>query len=143
MKEEAKYYTPRIEEFCVGFEFTYTSLGKRLTHILEEEDLFNTDEGGMTPLYDMIFSDPLVKILDKKDIEKLLWKHTGGQMISGGKSYFEKGGYSMTLRPRFYKDGFASIHIYKVEIVTDPLFAGKIKNKSELKRLLVDNLELI
>jgi len=131
---ENKYYTPTIEEFHVGLEYENCNNGKwdkgyscRLEHGRDGIHI-------SVPSADPAFYDPRyvrVKLLDREDIESLGWKfsskgnifntfllsnywlgfnfNTDNLVITNGKVYEEE---------RFY-------------------FDGKIKNKSELQKLMI------
>ena len=127
MKEEAKYYTPTIEEFRVGFEYEWSDnfprkiknwrkalLNERIYSLVIEEYKKNNQ---------LI----RVKYLDKEDIESLGWEMVLdiGGLISACKTINNKKIMILTGRNTTtigYRD--------------NQLFNGKaIKNKSELKIL--------
>jgi hypothetical protein len=129
-----KYYTPEISEFHVGFEYEFKTLKQWESNITDHQtfDCYthslteNLKEGRIR-----------VKHLDREDIEGL-----GFEVASG-----------------FYEDGDVQIHYWNNQSLTllsvyhngdirisggannkEPrflFFHGKIKNKSELKRLMV------
>jgi hypothetical protein len=107
---EDKYYTPSIDEFCVGFEFEYTipyeeesyiniiyqtneSCDKSLLHnlsVIKREASIRR-----LSLLDYISftvkNNPhliRVKYLDKEDIEELGFEHTGGAMVKNSLDEF-------------------------------------------------------
>lgn len=137
-----KYYTPDISEFHVGFEFEYLL---PLFRKGETPDWVNfnwkspfglllTERcisiGGITIKTENIH----VKYLDKEDIESLGWKWSENDM------HFEIGDYVLSGQyayqnveiEQYHEDwpngGFTSWYEKK--------FYGKIKNKSELKKLM-------
>ena len=130
-----KYYTPEIEEFHIGFEVEcYDDNDKTwdIVYIDSQPALCN-----ITGLNLNI----RVKYLDREDIESLGWIYKGGKTIKKGKAYFsdEKEVIGITLRPNFFEDNHASIHIYALKPsggIQNTIFAGKIKNRTELKKLL-------
>ena len=146
-----KYYTPSMEELHVGFECEWQSkIRNEIWNIqICDIDLVNIAYGAVEYVKeDEPFEQQFrVKLLDKQDIEDENWICVAGQMLGGGlgKSYFEKDNnddVGITLRPNFYNDGFSSLHVYNIkendrdERIFDTLFLGKIKNKTEFKRLL-------
>ena len=158
-----KYYTPTIEEFHVGFEFEFRQMRYNFEGDVNEdvesnmwvsekvfkEDLTEDPERnrnfGHNDWFN-VFRFPIrVKYLDKEDIENLGFEVMGGQMISGGRIDCQKeykdprGVYDkamLTFTPSknwviiAVGDDETSFHDWNT------LFAGTIKNKSELRRLL-------
>lgn len=133
----AKYYTPSIEEFHVGFEYEeligvdneqedWSCKSFNPKNYIDRYGEYTFDE---TPLSDWI----RVKYLDKEDIEELgfeesldepdewFWKFKGN---IGIQLYFDDKYRN--------KDQGIGITIYDDKII----FSGYIKNKSELKVLL-------
>jgi len=127
---ENKYYTPEIEEFHVGFELTYIHLSKRINHIIKEDDFTYGDHQGATDFYEILKNKPLVKYLDREDIESLGW-----EIISFDKEIdliFKKEDMEL-----YYNIENRVTMIYlKANDWTGCIFTGNIKNKSELKVLL-------
>lgn len=120
---EAKYYTPTIEEFHVGFEYETNYLSKdwekRTVKIDDAAWFFDTYYKDATSL------EFRVKLLDREDIESLGWN-------PDKISEFIKGKHSLNIC-------LNTIHIYVPGDYDgeEPHFNGKIKNKSELKKLMV------
>lgn len=134
--ENNKYYTPTIEEFHVGFEYTKKELidkGHNNTKLFINEDLikshFTTD-------------DIRVKYLDKEDIESLGWEFTGKTIDiwfkKEGIFHAISGGHKFTEYKLHYglHDHCLYINAYFGGTDEGRLFEGIIKNKSELKRLM-------
>ena len=144
METEAKYYTPEIEEFRVGFEcetlvqgfeeiwskiILYAEFDKNGWDSNIEDTLIGIDDG---------FLAVRVKYLDSEDIEEL-----GGIKISD---------YEYNINGAILEINYSdNTHITISEIRQEwemtaipsktaeyyfPLFMGKIKNKSELKQVL-------
>jgi hypothetical protein len=131
-----KYYTPEISEFHVGFEYEY-AFNKNLHGIGWKKAVIEEDFATPPIVNDIMNHDIRVKHLDREDIEGL-----GFEVASG-----------------FYEDGDVQIHYWNNQSLTllsvyhngdirisgganneEPrflFFHGKIKNKSELKRLMV------
>lgn len=141
--EENKYYVPEIEEFCVGFECEMINSSHHI-YFEWEKCKFKEDfscELSEDYCFEYLFSDLKnknirVKYLDKEDIESLGF--TLHYKPHNKKFYFknqdEKIG--ITLRKDFYNDGFCNAHIYELREPISTLFSGKIKNKTELIKLL-------
>lgn len=125
---ESKYYTPTIEEFCVGFEY----------ELLDDSDnwLWSNIPQDLELLKKCIKDKRCrAKYIDKEDLINLglkekVWHNGGG--------YFEKGIYSIGIyTTRLFcmigqNDGGNNII----------RFSGNLKNKTELKKLLVQ-LEIL
>mgnify|MGYP003654653281 CR=1 FL=1 len=122
-----KYYTPEIEEFCVGFEFE-----------LREGVIWNKITSDIQIQYALhlpgrVLKDFIrVKYLDREDIESLGLEHIGAYWFESKK---------LNCRIRKWKE--LEIDIYKnwsdINLAEqDELrcFRGNIKNKSELKVIL-------
>lgn len=123
---ENKYYTPEISEFHVGFEYEERHLGKQYRDLYVQRELttlifihdswrFGTDECR-------------VKYLDSEDIQSL--------GFSEG-PYFKKGRENDLVQ--IYN--IESTDVWIIDTFTEntrcQLFKGVIKNKSELKKLLL------
>ena len=164
MSEDSKYYTPTIEEFHIGFEFESDYIlfhnGNRLkaeswAKIKLTEDM---DWIWEAYRYDAVNTEFRVKHLDREDIEsfgfgddELFSEHTGRFMFHKEDSITPRGKQNVGLYfvPQtywvmlfFYE---ASSGAYSVELkgkdstvnfYKNTAFAGQIKNKSELERVL-------
>lgn len=141
MMMENKYYTPELEEFHVGFEYEL-----RVTNEWQQcewsprNDMswFNLeliDRNGEEK-----FSTPAnlirVKYLDQEDIEELGWEED-----LDAPCRYELKGYILY---KFREDGFITIkrsftyEKYGTSFIGfDILFEGTIKNKSELKKVMI------
>lgn len=137
---ENKYYTPKIEEFHVGFIFELKlcdgSWKKREFTNCTFENMIDTNDGGERPfeagLYWIHNEAPLIRVkyLDREDIESLGWIHEEDNLFT-----FKSGDitYYLILYPKFDN---------KIEIrcthpsVTYGNFLGNCKNKSEFKRVM-------
>jgi hypothetical protein len=129
-----KYYTPELEEFHVGFEYETTDImdngewGWR-KQVFEGEEMrtWFTDE--------LNKGQHRVKYLDREDIESLGWEED--------KSNSEPDRLNLEFIKNEYTYGIVLYNImqvviykYKYKFKEEILFEGKIKNKSELKRLM-------
>lgn len=128
-----KYYTPKIEEFCVGFEYEeeepYTGEWSKLTVDIKTSLEWLNDRSG----------EFRVKYLDKEDIEDCGFSHEGGKLIKDIIEHYTKEEYTLThycksnkvdLSWKSYRrDGSG-------EFKWKTAFEGTIKNKSELKKIM-------
>ena len=130
---ENKYYEPDVEDFYVGM--IYETEQDELRGIWEENTINTLRELEELCKYNSKYigkySNIRVKYLSKEDIESLGFKQ------------HEK------LKYQYYKDHFMFVELhrdnqYSIEDLTDSqcIFYGMIKNKSELKKLLIQ-LEII
>jgi len=135
MKKEEKYYTPTIEEFHVGFEFESEV----------DSEMFQVKKGTWTKLYmttdmmkDLVLNDDVwenvrVKYLDKEDLEELGFKYNPIKRGDHGYTKYSKSDTDIEIW------GDKRLQVMKRSLIGDSylcIFAGKIKNKSELKKLL-------
>jgi hypothetical protein len=137
---ENKYYTPSIEEFHVGFEceilnayYKWNPIKFTIGHYAELA--MDNNQRGLTA----DTSEYRVKYLDREDIESL-------GFVFKGKSidiHFEMEGSFDIVRWTYYKCLLSyglhdQLAVIKIVHIGDEfnVFQGKIKNKSELKRLL-------
>jgi hypothetical protein len=131
-----KYYTPEISEFHVGFEYENFVKHKGWTkRVLENLASVDSNEDGLILDYD----DYRVKRLDKEDIISL------GIPESSGDYDFSLHSERYTVQIEVLDDYLDSPDInitYTIFEEGSPFgidkgcFFGKIKNKSELKRIL-------
>jgi len=141
---EDKYYLPKIEEFCVGFEYEqHEIINERDPHwkMMVKKIGFSKKE-----INQIFYSVDLVENLDQKRIRV---KYLDSSDIESFGFKFIKIGWtesSMIFRNNracgyeiYFRDDY-TLHISKSSGIT--LFEGKIKNKSELKKLLIQ-LEII
>lgn len=133
-----KYYTPQIEEFHVGFEYEgfITDFG---VSQWSENEFTLSDAKEIDSFYSTIskqvsaYDNLRVKILDREDIESL-----GFIFVGEDEDELEfRGSKNEEL---YFNPDTLKIIIYETPNM-DCVFRGKIKNKSELKRLLTQ-LEL-
>jgi hypothetical protein len=137
---ENKYYTPDLEEFCENFEY----------EIFEDFDCFPEKEWHKfsftyNDVEKMNFPLPVtnrtrVKYLDKEDIEEVLGvKQLKGDDVElnfqlkeeNSKNFYEIN-YNIEDKTLTVDRFNGSENVYN----SYPIFQGKIKNKSELKKLL-------
>jgi len=133
MTQEAKYYTPSIEEFHVGFEYEYSEYGRKIwiNETADADDVllaFSTYEE-----HNEEFANTYrVKLLDKEDIESL-----GFDGYEPPREYNHSWKYKGSKEPKLYVWFNNPIPVVRVYgNFPQTLFQGEIKNKSELKRLI-------
>jgi hypothetical protein len=110
---EAKYYTPEIEEFYIGFEFEFKTIKQ---NDWVKRKITKSD----SVLSILLTSDVRVKHLDRQDIEECGWKIKK----DFGFEFYEKNGFSL----HFYPNEEKNICILMTKFI--------IKNKSELQKLM-------
>lgn len=132
---ENKYYTPSIEEFCVGFEYERMNGDKWCKDIISPDDLCSARDG-LENEFEEIYRklrDIRVKFLDKEDIESL------GLIYMKTQSGLKEDYFEFIAKTLCMDYDYSSCHcrIYEGGIWGDAtFFAGTIKNKHELKRVL-------
>lgn len=141
----SKYYTPEIEEFSINFEFETRTICKKTKEERWKHNRIELNEyvHKVTDLDEnmtVVFINPMefiylnlrdgnirVKYLDRQDIEELGWTN-----YEPPHEYNHKwilGNYELNV--------WFNNEIPVVRITNYPLFfQGKIKNKSELKKLM-------
>lgn len=121
---EDKYYTPSIEEFHVGFEYEWLNISN--------DEWLKKKYGS----FECSYNSPertRVKYLDQEDIESLGGSLIRTQSWDGG--VFEQT-YKLEKLDILYNPTPLNkcwVHIQKGNCT---LFAGRIRNKSELKKML-------
>jgi hypothetical protein len=138
---DTKYYTPIIEEFCVGLEYEKYNT-KTATY--RENDFkpsnwhkftYSSPDISFYKLECYIQAKEIrVKYLDREDIESFGWKYISETEYDTMFMAYERNGYILTHSHR-------GIHIYKVKKLDSytydyNFFIGKIKNKLEFKKLM-------
>jgi hypothetical protein len=148
-----KYYTPTIEEFHVGFEYEILEMGSRTKYnpaTLNECDDLTGDHDGSTLLYEIARERQSVRVkyLDQEDIESLGFSKTKMKDESklsccNDHDIFKKDlrGFDEYLEVVYFENyaGVSLHHLFPGETKLNndnKVFFMKIKNKSELKRLL-------
>ena len=145
---DTKYYIPDISEFHVGFEYEHCHSSIRFVMLdlrtgdrtnetepkeIWEKSVFTGNEFDVWKS-SFKFDDSLrdgqirVKYLDKEDIESL-----GFKLFENMPSRFHYNKYELDVD---------YLNVIRIEYDCNYIFKGKIKNKSELKKLLIQ-LEII
>ena len=138
-----KYYTPGIEEFYIGFEFEETPFigGYKLTsNTIWHKVIYQiTEKAPLSTIESMIhFKHARVKYLDKEDIESLGFKHLYDDFTFG--KYFKSKCNIMNYNLNYdYSSNWLTIStVSKDDLIEySTIFCGKILNKSEFKKLLI------
>ena len=126
-----KYYTPDIEEFHVGFEFEsrYTLFSRDKEWVkckLDENNTWFTEEWYV----DAVPTEFRVKYLDQEDIESLGFTQTKKDI--NGIEFKREDGLFLWWNSR----GIIDIDTGGNQTDNISYFKGKLKNKSELKKVL-------
>ena len=140
-----KYYTPEIEEFHVGFEYEWNNSNEDdvwKTSVADNEDCYHA----VQDIINNLDRKYRVKYLDKEDIESLGFEYQDGKMI---KDYSDDFIYKPNNNLQYnltyvYEQNILRIHVEDLVYFEESynyLFQGTIKNKSELKKLLNQNLK--
>ncbi len=134
---ENKYYAPSIQEFHVGFEYEVCS--NKDSSWIVVDDFSNAYDYEDSPLYgvikDLENNRIRVKCLNREDIESLGWFYK--QTTDAGLDYFWDNKTQKHSIICNYTTGWTVITVRSDARKEDyTAFAGYIKNKSELKRLL-------
>lgn len=127
---ENKYYTPTIDEIYVGFELEENLLDEGWNKVI-----FSLNSVDYSLLLNGNLDYYRVKYLDKEDIESLGWVYRHSEENSPCICY-NKDNIDIIFNPRNNW-----VLITKGDSQTDwlnwkTIYAGNIKNKSELKKLL-------
>jgi hypothetical protein len=151
---KSKYYTPEIEEFCIGFEYEVVYEDNSVYKYIFGEDLENSD--GFIPwispntlLTYLAKKYIRVRYLDREDIKSLgftdkdlniptkfsFYKKTDNNIIYEIKTYWDM---DRTKRENLIRVFKGTLHNYPYT----EIFRGNIKNKSELIKLL-KQLEIV
>lgn len=125
-----KYYTPTIEEFHVGFEFEMYAGTGWSNQVFPNPWWIDGAMGGYKTLENCIEGNNVrAKYLDNTDILDLKWEIDNEIEFIG--YYLQKSEGIYVLRP------FQGSQLVQMLENDRQIFFGIIKNKSELKRLMV------
>ena len=127
---ENKYYLPKIEELHIGFEceINQSEINKNFKWC---EYVIGTDYETITiarAVSEVNKNGIRVKYLDRQDIESF-----GFKLFENMPSRFHYNKYELDVD---------YLNVIRIEYDCNYIFKGKIKNKSELKKLLIQ-LEII
>nr|WP_298660347.1 hypothetical protein [uncultured Flavobacterium sp.] len=151
--EESNYYTPELEEFCVGFE--YEVLKNKTWEELSLSDWANCE--GTDANYECLndISHGIdggkirVKYLDREDIESLGWESHPVLNIWAEEDNCFVDGYSFAANNTdtyvlLYDQENSTLGIYLQRVYNEMsgnwtshiMFSGIVKNKTELRKLM-------
>ena len=137
---ENKYYLPKIEEFHIGFEYEVRQQEMQYGECVYGNEWETIEcEGNMFLQYIDISSGNIrVKYLDSIDIESLGFKHLYDDFTFG--EYFKSKCNIMNYNLNYdYLSNWLTIStVSKDDLIEySTIFCGKILNKSEFKKLLI------
>ncbi|MFH6944583.1 hypothetical protein [Flavobacterium sp. FlaQc-50] len=123
---EAKYYTPEFQEFHEGFEYV-----DNLFHVDTVKMFTYKEVDGWRKSFFLKGIDNKqirVKCLDREDIESLGWSQIGHDTyaLSGNLENYE-----LEFDPDY------KTYIYETSFRKENFFKGEIKNKSELRKIML------
>lgn len=132
------YYTPSIEEFCVGFEFEHRSDNNEWSPftIKTLNNMATLSKGlngklNAPPWYENLYLNDYevrVKYLDREDLESLGFKDQVEFYVNEAFTIYVKANTNKGLW----------LEIYRKDTVDEGLaFEGRVKNKSQLRKLLI------
>jgi len=123
----SKYYVPKIEEFYIGFEYEYQVRDKTwIKNKLAYEDCMSDYSGEYDKSSPYPYWNKLrVKYLDKEDIVACGWKYKNND-------YYIMNKHDLIFLP---KENY-SVNIFDNFDYLDSIFTGRIKNKSELIKVM-------
>lgn len=127
--EDNKYYVPELEEFCVGFEYEY----------LTKEDVWHKDVfGSEKPLDSEQMPFNLVKAILKRFPAEIRVKRLCGKDIEslGFVADRDLCYFRIPNDTRKIDLFYTGSKIITIRIDTTQVFDGKVKNKTELKKLM-------
>lgn len=141
-EEESKYYTPTIEEFCVGFEYEHMNFKTSPKWKWCKETFYLNQSHIDLVKYCEIDKTVRVKFLDKLDVENLGFQYQGlnSEGLPGFRLYFDDKMWSCTVCTAIFNKSDNTVNItIQSSMFYDNDKEGvtfKVKNKSELKRIL-------
>jgi hypothetical protein len=141
------YYTPKVEEFHIGFEFeVHINTGFRPTDHFKEGEEWTKTTWDYFDCMDTATVDPndyRVKHLDRYDAESLGWEHDYNlEPIQNRETDPTFEGYSIEDGNKIFmlylfNDGEVWIELVIGNAGHGFIFKGKLQNKSELRRLMI------
>lgn len=136
--EIEKYYVPAIEEFHVGFEFEYQEI--EYAQWIKDSFILNWSREDSSIDHYLDFGNIRVKYLDREDIESFGFKFNNESDVFN-QSYYSlitdfKGQRRMIKFTHGINDTDNYISTHVVGCADSTIFLGKIKNKSEFRRIL-------
>ena len=148
-----KYYTPTIEEFHVGFEFEYLNLKNQWIKSNDFSETFSNDDTDTISEVGRYLdnSEIRAKRLDREDIESLGFLFTEEDILLKYLSKKQESVFTAfftdELITKIQSDfvisiskvlpNYINIHVDEDNKGSHLIFRGKIKNKSELQKLMI------
>lgn len=142
---KAKYYIPSIEEFHVGFEYELYDPDTEIDIIPYKKKLCSKEDLVLTLNNWKYYKEYRVKYLDKSDIEALGFEECfSPNKVMYGDTFncldvFKE--YCHYILEHYIEDNHVLILVNNMETMKPferiQLFNGNVKNKSELKRVLI------
>jgi hypothetical protein len=145
---ESKYYTPKIEEFYVGFEYyvedepytlTDVTLKLMLNSITDDSFVGKCGQG----VFRLSTENVRVKYLDREDIESSGFDRTLKTNFGLEYLFYEDKNYKYCLYQKeleviIFKACKNTSWLFPPQFSEEykPIFSGTIKNKSEFKKIL-------
>jgi len=130
------YYTPEAEEFYIGFEYEIEQHGDNTFRVDNEWATFELEYEELTfPKLWLKPNSVRVKYLDSEDIKSLGFRQITDDCYDLPLKEF-RGRTNQELRILLRETVLIYLAISPGDSETMVLFTGKIKNKSELKKLL-------
>lgn len=135
------YYTPVVEELHIGFEceLLYQSDNNLARTENYKWHSVKLDKNNFQRAYSLIKDNKIrVRLLCKTDIEDLGFQSTVGLNEDGG-CFHNAQKFTVFLSPAYTTNEVDCRHVfitYKINDMLGKKFVGKLKNKSELKKVL-------
>lgn len=139
------YYTPTVEDFCVGFRYEYRDNYHSMNPKEPDEVIWRRYVLGYDGYFEsppcpfgyykegQLMNDFRVKYLDQMDIEELGWEFIYAQpMISGYFQLTKNSEYRLSL----FESNILISRKNPVNDLITTVFLGEIKNFNELQRLM-------
>jgi len=130
------YYTPEISEFCIGFEYETCMRKKKGDEFVSYWEKNTVEWKGWKEKWNIppgILVGHRVKFLDQDDIESLGFEKCTNKKEGKIGAYINKSTYT-GIQP--WKEKYYIYNNYTMFDREELVFAGTIKNKSELKKIL-------
>lgn len=148
---ETKYYSPSMDEFCIGFEYEYSLMGQRFVKMdFENNTIVNLTEPVKHWTKGIVEDIDTLKMLDVNfiDTDRIRVKYLDREDLeSFGFIYYSERQHGLKLHENcsiLFK--MSNIHCHfstdlgrpniTILVYGQPYFVGRIKNKTELAKLL-------
>lgn len=128
-----KYYTPTIDEFCIGFEYEFKTSKDWEKKIVSWYDFSSYSEDYIKK--EIEYNRVRVKYLDKEDIENLKYKFEDYNSLNLTNSALSNDN-KIKIRVFWNADLKFRENLIRITKNDGQIFLGNIKNKLELVKLL-------